>query len=538
MKKNMILGSIACALASMLSLASCAKVEPYEASSKKKFTISVGKEAFGADAKASIESNKLVFNPEDQITVWDGVDYNVFRTANGGETASFEGEAAAGAESYIIVSPASAGATVSGNTVTYEIPEIQVATPGSVDPKALISVGRTTSLTEGVVLYNAAGYVKVTIPEGMTVKELHLGGGKGATIGICGKFTFNATTNTVRVANVAAMRTFITLVPQEGKSVIDPGTYYIAVRPKPAYDNGLVLAYVNENNQLCKWKTATSYHIERGHILPFPVLDASKFTPNTKTAVLRTSGDEVQFTGRVKKIAGGSGTASEVNSTIEHVVFKAHSLFDGTFNNTNNAVSSSKGTETIFAYLKESTLYVCTEAPAITLQIASNYLLRNFANLKSVTFNDVVTESGATLERMFSGCSNLELVDFGNCDFSKVANMQFMFDNCPKLQVARFGTTATTSLQYCKAMFMGCTWMTELNLGPNFTISHLADKTQCNNMFYQTAADSNAAAGTDVSKKCKLYMRQAEYDAARLDKGGVCANSALNAARFYFTPVE
>lgn len=139
---------------------------------------------------------------------------------------------------------------------------------------------------------------------------------------------------------------------------------------------------------------------------------------------------------------------------------------------------------------------------------------------------------------MFSGCTNLESVDFGDCDFSKVANMQFMFENCPNLKVARFGNTATTSLQYCKAVFMGCSWMTELNLGPNFTISHIADKTQCNNMFYETAMNSNQAAGADVSKKCRLYMSQTEYDAARYDREGVCKNSALVPARFWFNPVN
>ena len=79
--------------------------------------------------------------------------------------------------------------------------------------------------------------------------------------------------------------------------------------------------------------------------------------------------------------------------------------------------------------------------------------------------------------------------------------------------------------------------MTELNLGPNFTISHISDKEQCNNMFYQTAIDSNSAAGADVSKKCRLYMSQAEYDKARYDQGGVCANSALVPARFWLNPL-
>ena len=266
-------------------------------------------------------------------------------------------------------------------------------------------------------------------------------------------------------------------------------------------------------------------------------LNTTNFTPNTGTAVLRTGGNEVQFTGRVKKIAGGSGTATEVNTSIEHAVIKAHSLYDGNFNNDANTVSSGKGNTNIFAYIKGNTLYVCTEASKIQLQAASNTLFRDFTQLKTVTFNNVDTEASTTLEKMFTGCTNLESVDFGDCDFSKVANMQFMFENCPNLKVARFGKTYTTSLQYCKAVFMGCTWMTELNLGPNFTISHISDKTQCNNMFYQTAMDSNGAAGADVSKKCRLYMKQEEYNAARSDQGGACANSALVPARFYFTPV-
>ena len=513
-------------------LFSCAKETILE-TPKVSLTFSVANEL--SASKAVLNANAVEFQAGDQIGVWDGASMNCFETTAGGAHASFSGTAAS-AESYILVSPYNDNySLVSASVVSFSIPETQVATPGSADPKALVSMAKVSGSGD-VTLFNCVGLIKVEVPDGLTVKEIHLGGGKGVTQGICGSFTFNTNNQALGIVDTGSLRTSITLVPQPGQSVIAPGTYYVAVRPFN-YTAGLALAYVNADNQLCKRTTANSVEIARNHILPVGSLNTTNFTPNTGTAVLRTGGNEVQFTGRVKKIAGGSGTATEVNTSIEHAVIKAHSLYDGNFNNDANTVSSGKGNTNIFAYIKGNTLYVCTEASKIQLQAASNTLFRDFTQLKTVTFNNVDTEASTTLEKMFTGCTNLESVDFGDCDFSKVANMQFMFENCPNLKVARFGKTYTTSLQYCKAVFMGCTWMTELNLGPNFTISHISDKTQCNNMFYQTAMDSNGAAGADVSKKCRLYMKQEEYNAARSDQGGACANSALVPARFYFTPV-
>ena len=534
MKEDTIMkfSRIILAAAFAATLFSCTKEEIIE-TKKVNLTFNVTNEA--SASKAVLNANAVEFQAGDKIGVWDGTSMNCFETTAGGAQATFSGTAASAA-TYILVSPYSENYSVTGSVVTYSIPEIQVATPGSADPNALVSMAKVTDPSGEAVLFNCIGLVKVVVPDGLTVKEIHVGGGKGSTVGVCGAFTFNTNNQQVNYVDAGSMRTSITLVPQAGQSVIAPGTYYVAVRPV-TYNAGLAIAYVNADNQLCKRTTANAVSVERNHIRPVGSLNTTDYVANTGTAVLRTAGDEIQFTGRVKKIAGGSGTATEANTTIEHVVVKAHTLFDGNFNTGDNTVSSGKGNTNIFAYVKGNTLYVCTEASKIQLQASSNYLFRNFTNLKTVTFNNVDTEASTTLERMFSGCTNLESVDFGNCDFSKVTNMQFMFENCSNLKVARFGKTATTSLQYCKAVFMGCTWMTEINLGPNFTISHISDKTQCNNMFYQTAMDSNSAAGSDVSKKCHLYMSQAEYDAARSDKGGVCANSALVAARFYFIPV-
>ena len=517
------------ALACAATLFSCTREEILEAP-KVSLTFSVANEP--SDSKAALNGNAVEFEAGDKIGVWDGSGMICFQTAAGGAHASFSGTAASVAD-YILVSPYNENYSVNGSVVTYSIPEVQVATPGSVDPDAFVSMAKVSGTSGQAVLYNCVGLLKLEVPDGLTVKEIYVGGGTDSSVGICGPFTFNTNDQAVNYVDADSMRPVITLVPQAGEDEIAPGTYYVAVRPW-TYSQGLTVAYVNADNQLCKRTTANTVSVERNHILPVGEL-GSNYTPQTGTAILRYAGDAPQFTGLLKKLAGdNSGSATANNSTIRRIIFKAHTLYpkkdDG------NIISNNASTTRIHAWIEGDTAYVCTEAPTITLHANSGNLMRNFVALEEVVFNSVDAQPGTSIEYAFRYDTALKKVDFGDCDFSNVANMQFMLDNCSSLEVARFGETATTSLQMCKAVFRGCTWMKELNLGPNFTITHLSDKSQCNNMFYETALSSNGAAGDDITKKCRLYMSQAEYDAARYDKGGVCANSALVPARFWLNP--
>ncbi|MBO7604508.1 MAG: hypothetical protein J6S97_08875 [Bacteroidales bacterium] len=519
------------ALACVATLFSCTREEILEAP-KVSLTFSVAKEP--SDSKAVLNGNAVVFEAGDQIGVWDGSSLNCFETAAGGAHASFSGTAASASE-YILISPFNTNYSVNGSVVTYSIPEIQVATPGSADPNALVSMAKVSGTSDQAVLYNCVGLIKLEVPDGLTVKEIYVGGGVDSSVGICGLFTFNTNDQTVNYVDEGSMCAVITLVPPAGQSEIAPGTYYVAVRPW-TYSQGLTVAYVNADNQLCKRTTTKTAAVARNHILPVGALD-SNYAPQTGAAVLRYAGDAPQFTGLIKKLAGGSGSATADDNTIKRIVFKAHTLYPQTYKQDGNVVSNGPASSIqIHTWIEGDTAYVCTEAPTITLHSASGNLMRNFVALEEVVFNSVAAQPGTSLEYAFRNDAALKTVDFGDCDFSNVANMQFMLDNCSNLEVARFGKTATTSLQMCKAVFRGCTWMKELNLGPNFTITHLADKSQCNNMFYETALSSNGAAGDDVSKKCRLYMSQEEFEAARYDRGGVCANSALVPARFWLNP--
>ncbi|MBO7604509.1 MAG: BspA family leucine-rich repeat surface protein [Bacteroidales bacterium] len=472
-----------------------------------------------SDSKAVLNGNAVEFAAGDQIGVWDGTTMNCFETTAGGATASFSGNAAS-ADSYILISPFSeTNYSVNGSVVTYSIPNIQVATPGGVDPNALVSMAKVTGSGE-VTLSNCVGLLKVVVPDGLTVKEIHVGGGATSLVGICGPFTFNTNNQALNYVAADKMLTSIALVPQPGQSVIAPGTYYIAVRPA-TFAAGLTLAYVNADNQLCKRTTSNSVTVARNHILPVGTLNTTNFTPVTGRSTLRYyENDAVQFTGLIKKLAGGTGTATTTDTKIKKIIFKAHSL---PYKNGGTAISNTPNTDvTIYAWVDGDTAYVYTEAPIITLHNTSGNLFRDFAALEEVSFNDVNTLANASFSYMFRNCTKLKSVDFGNADFSKVTDFSYMFyTGTSALEYVDLGGTATTAATTMQAMFNNNQNLKYLNLGPNFTLAPAHT-----NMFLDAARQTSIDAAGDNAKKCQLYASQAFYDDVRANE------TTFNAARF------
>ena len=495
MKKSRII--IAAAFAA--TMFSCTKETLIE-TPKVSLTFNVVNEA--SASKAVLNANAVEFQADDKIGVWDGANMNCFETTTGGANASFSGTAAPAA-SYILVSPYNENYSVIGSVVTYSIPDIQVATPGSVDPNALVSMAKASG-TEAS-LFNCVGLIKVVVPDGLTVKEIHVGGGSGSTVGICGSFTFNTNNQALNYVSASSMRSSITLVPQAGQSVIAPGTYYIAVRPNTYA--GLTLAYVNAENQLCKRTTANSVTVERNHILPVGSLNTTNFTAVTGRATLRyyQKDDAVQFTGLIKTLAnGGTSTLSTAtDNVIKKIVFRAHTLpYKSGGTNIHNGPNSEVP---IYAWVDGDTAYVYTEAPVITLHSTSGDLFRDFAALEEVTFNDVNTMANTSITYMFRGDTNIKKVDFGNADFSKVNDYSFMLANCGTLEYLSFGETSTLATANMTKAFKNTTGIKYLYFGPNFTLS------STNTEFMYGSAG--------VSKACDLYCSQAMYDAIATTEG-------------------
>lgn len=485
-------------VAAAATLVSCQKENVYNGEMTQ-LTFTVKREAPTSDSKAVLSGTSVVFEDNDNLSVFSGDDTNyLFETTKGGDEAEFTGSAGSAA-SYLIASPYNDSyLQKSASVLQYTIPEVQVATPGSADPNALISIGKGFP-GSSVTLYNAVALFQIVVPDGLTVKNIQIGGGRGSTMGICGVFQFNTNEKTITPVTMSSV---ITLVPQPGQSTIAPGTYYVAVRPKPDYDNGLVVAYVNGSNQLCKRVTSKempTFYVYRNHILPLGSLNTADYTAVSGTAVLRTNGDDVQFTGRVKKLAGGSGIATEANTTIKKIVFKSHSLYPQTYKTSTNLVSSGAGTQEIHAYVEGDVLKVCTEGPKFTLQASSGDLFRDFTALEEVIFDDVDTQASTSFSYMFRNDTNLKKVDFGNADLSKVTNFSIMIANCGKLEYLSFGETAIASSANVEKALKNITGIKYLYFGSNFSLP-----SNCNEFL-------TGAAG--VSKSCDLYCSQAMYDA-------------------------
>ncbi len=487
------------ALACAASMFSCMKEDMLETNHRVSLTFNVANES--SASKATLNENAVEFQAGDQIGVWDGTSMNCFETAAGGANASFSGTAASAA-SYILVSPYNENYSVNGSVVTYSIPDVQVATPGSADPNALVSMAKVIGSGE-VTLYNCVGLIKVVVPDGLVVKEIQVGGGKGSTVGICGSFTFNTINQALNYVDAGSMRTSITLVPQAGQNIIAPGTYYIAVRPNTYA--GLTLAYVNADNQLCKRTTANSVAVERNHIRPVGSLNTTNYTAVTGRATLRYAGASPQFTGLIKKLAIGSNedlAASVTDNVIKKIVFRAHKLpYKAGGTNIQNGPNSDIA---ILAWIDGDTAYIYTEAPIITLYGSdtnnSADLFRDFAALEEVSFNDVNTMANTSISYMFRNDTKIKKVDFGNADFSNVKDYSFMLANCGKLEYLSFGETSTLATANMTKALKNANGLKYLYFGKNFSLP------SNNNTEFMTGT-------AQLSAPCDLYCSQDMYDA-------------------------
>ncbi|MBP5558704.1 MAG: BspA family leucine-rich repeat surface protein [Bacteroidales bacterium] len=535
MKKYFI--ALACLAAA--AMVSCTRdFNPESVSAGKVLTLSLTREVPGQDTKAALDGTSVVFQADDAVSVMSGSENARFTTVSGGAPASFSGTAS-DAEQYVVLSPYNAEAALqSASVVRITIPEVQNAVPGGVDPKALISAGIALKGASSVKLFNAVSLVKVEVPGGLTVKEIQVAGGFGQNIAIGGQFDFNAQEESLALSVVAnKTSTVVTLVPAEGESIIAPGTYYVAVRPKTTYDGGFTVAYVDGDNQLCKRATRTAADIQRSHIFPVGTLNTTDYAAVTGRATLRYADSAPQFTGLIKQLAGGSGAVLDKDYTIRKIVFRAHSLYSQAYKAGGNLISNGPNSDVqIHAWVIDDTAYVYTEAPIITLYSASGNLFRDFEALEEVSFNDVNTMAGASFEYMFRNCTNLKSVDFGNADFSNVTTYGWMFANAQKLERVSFGETATTSATSMQSMFSQVFNLRYLYLGKNFTLP-----ANVTNMFNGTASVTTTVQDEEGhGLQCKLHASQALWDTLNTDLNGdgVNTTTGFNKNRFYFTPVD
>ena len=122
-------------------------------------------------------------------------------------------------------------------------------------------------------------------------------------------------------------------------------------------------------------------------------------------------------------------------------------------------------------------LHIGGDGGVIANQDSSN-IFRNFANVKSINFNNNYDTSSTTnMEAMFFGCSKLTSLDLGDkFDTGSVTNMYRLFADCKGLVNLDLGENFdTSSVTNMEQMFAYCRSLTSLDLGDKFDTSSVTN---------------------------------------------------------------
>ena len=226
---------IAAAIASAMSVFSCAKVEDTDTTD----VVKVEPITFGASFNNGDDSqnqNKTVLGGEtglevlwensDQIAVSGGTGPFVIEPAieEPAPSVKFRGEAEV-AETYYAAYPYSALRSWNASTATMALPQIQLARLGSFSSDLNISVSSTTAQECNFQFHNVLGYLKFTIGEqtGEITEFVVSAIGKEK---LTGRFTVDCSSETpVLVADANAN----TSAAISSETPLQPGDYYLAL---------------------------------------------------------------------------------------------------------------------------------------------------------------------------------------------------------------------------------------------------------------------------------------------------------------------
>jgi len=187
--------------------------------------------SFSPETKAAIVDNfgNVNWNAQDAVSIFDSPTTgggNRFITAEGGTTATFEGEAQAITSGYYYaVYPYSQSNSYTSGSLKATVPSSQTAIADSFDPAAFVMVGRSQDTNIG--FYDALGGIRFNV-EGSGYTKVEFSGNNSEPVAGDVTITFGAdgipvakpgsstlTTITLEGEFVAGQNYFISMIPQE-----------------------------------------------------------------------------------------------------------------------------------------------------------------------------------------------------------------------------------------------------------------------------------------------------------------------------------
>ena len=172
-------------------------------------------------------SAAVLWKATDKVSVFDAAGNNCeFSVSGAGSTATLSGELVPSSSGkYYAVYPYASSSTLSGTTVTAEIPSVQkVSGPGFADG-AVVSAAEVSE--EAATFCNLASLVRFTVPEDVTtLRSVTL----ASTAPLSGALVMDFAGGSPAVTSVPDHATTVTVEMEDG-SALPSGNYYAAVLP-------------------------------------------------------------------------------------------------------------------------------------------------------------------------------------------------------------------------------------------------------------------------------------------------------------------
>ena len=200
--------------------------EPVYAGNLQPVTLSMSSD----DTRTTLDGKTILWSSSDQLSVFDGAGNRCFTTTGSGEAASFTGDALE-ADSYSVLYPYDAAATLSAGVIATAIPSAQTATAGGFDPAANLSAALTQKVGEvhSATMKNVGCYLKFHV-ESEDARIVSLSARALGGEAIAGGISLSFKPSGEPVADAGAETADeVTIAPESG--VMQPGTYFLVMRP-------------------------------------------------------------------------------------------------------------------------------------------------------------------------------------------------------------------------------------------------------------------------------------------------------------------
>ncbi len=206
----------------------------------------------------------VLWSEGDKVAVWDGTLINEFTLVSGAGTSSamFTGQVTEGAEKFFVIYPYecvdSYTFTSDEHRFTLYTSEEQKAPLNGFAEKANLSAGYTTDLEAGVTMRNIAGYMKIQI-KGQGISSATVFDNDNSIISGSVMYRHPATSESgySRGSGSKYAANHVVLLPQDGKTELDEGVYYLVYRAENPFPKGMTVKFTNVNGEAAYY-TSTS----------------------------------------------------------------------------------------------------------------------------------------------------------------------------------------------------------------------------------------------------------------------------------------